>query len=127
MRRRKPSRARALREPQGGDELALAGIDTHSAVQLLDRLIDAPPCSTAQLSASDRDGLLAALHRSLWGDRIVSSLKCAACGAMFDLSFETVFAAAALDAARRTHPHRRAALHRDPPAGERFPAAERGR
>jgi hypothetical protein len=77
-----------LREPRGGDELALAGVHTGSAVQLLDRLLDAPPCSAGELSASDRDGLLAALHRSLWGDRIASSLECAACDAMYDLSFE---------------------------------------
>ena len=77
-----------LREPHGHDELALAGVETRSAVRLLDRLLDAPPCEAAQLSASDRDALLAALHRALWGDRIVSSLECAACGAMYDLSFE---------------------------------------
>jgi hypothetical protein len=77
-----------LREPKGGDELSVAGVDTRSAVQLLDRLLEAPRCDAAQLSASDRDGLLAALHRALWGDRVVSSLECASCGAMYDLSFE---------------------------------------
>jgi hypothetical protein len=77
-----------LSEPQGSDELALSGVDTRSAVQLLDRLWEAAPCSAGELSASDRDGLLCALHRALWGDRIVSTLDCAACGAMYDLSFE---------------------------------------
>jgi hypothetical protein len=82
-----PQRAR-LREPQGSDELAVAGVDTRSAVQLLDRLLEAPPCSAGELSASDRDGLLAAVHRRLWGDRIVCSIGCAACEAPYDLSFE---------------------------------------
>jgi hypothetical protein len=82
-----PQRPR-LREPQGADELAVAGVDTRSAVQLLDRLLEAAPCQSAQLSASDRDALLAALHRRLWGDRIVCSLRCPACEAMYDLSFE---------------------------------------
>lgn len=77
-----------LREPRGGDELAVAGVDTRAAVELLDRLLDPPSGAAGQLSASDRDGLLALLHRSLWGDHIVSSLECAACGAMYDLSFE---------------------------------------
>ncbi|BDB28717.1 hypothetical protein Tamer19_61300 [Cupriavidus sp. TA19] len=77
-----------LREPLGSDELALAGVDTRAAVALLDRLMEDAPCSAGELSASDRDGLLCALHRHLWGDRIVSSLECEACGAMYDLSFE---------------------------------------
>lgn len=77
-----------LREPLGSDELALAGVDTRAAVALLDRLLEDAPCSAGELGASDRDGLLCALHRHLWGDRIVSSLECEACGAMYDLSFE---------------------------------------
>jgi hypothetical protein len=76
-----------LREPAGRDELSLAGVDTSAAVALLDRLVE-PQVATGELAASDRDRLLAALHRSLWGDRIVSSLECAGCGAMYDLSFE---------------------------------------
>jgi hypothetical protein len=83
-----PSRLARLREPAGDDELSLQGTDTRSAVQLLDRLSDAPGTSAAELSASDRDRMLAALYRALWGDRIVSSLTCAACGAVYDLSFE---------------------------------------
>jgi hypothetical protein len=81
-----PQRTR-LREPQGSDELAVAGVDTRSAVQLLDRLLEAAPCRAAEMSASDRDALLAGLHRRLWGDRIVCTLACPACEANFDLSF----------------------------------------
>ena len=77
-----------LREPRGDDELALGGVDTRAAVQLLDRLALQPPCPSAQLSAGDRDQLLAALHRALWSDRIVSTLSCPACGAAYDVSFE---------------------------------------
>lgn len=74
-----------LREPCGNDELTVDGVDTRSAVQLLDRLMT--PALASGLSASDRDGLLATLHRTLWGDRIVSSLRCSACHADYDLSF----------------------------------------
>ncbi len=78
-----------LREPNGQDELAIDGVDTRNAVALLERLIDAALEGTAaSLCAGDRDALLAALYRQLWGDRIVSSLSCSACGALFDLSFE---------------------------------------
>ena len=80
--------AACLREPRGDDELALAGVDTRAAVQLLDRLALQSPCPSAQLSAGDRDQLLAALHRALWGDRIVSTLACPACGADYDLVFQ---------------------------------------
>lgn len=81
-----------LREPCGRDELALDGVDTGAAVGWLRALLappGAPPgIDPAGLSASDRDALLAAAHRALWGDRIVSTFACAACGAMVDLSFE---------------------------------------
>jgi hypothetical protein len=79
-----------LREPRGLDELALSGVDTRAAVAWLDALIDAdePGCNASELSASDRDALLAALHRARWGDRVVSSLACAACREPYDLSFD---------------------------------------
>lgn len=88
-----------LREPRGTDELALDGVDTRAAVRWLDALLDgAPPA--AELSASDRDALLAGVHRALWGDRIVSSFACTACGKMVDLSFD--LSALQQDLARRT-------------------------
>jgi hypothetical protein len=83
----RPQRAH-LREPLGADELAVAGVDTRSAVDLLDRLLEASPCSAAELCSSDRDALLAGLHRLLWGDRIECSLSCPACQSLYDLSFE---------------------------------------
>lgn len=92
-------RAASLREPSGDDELALQGVDTRAAVAFLDRLLDQGPAA-GELSASDRDGLLAALHRGLWGDRIVSSLECAACGAPYDLAFELSTLQRSLEAGR---------------------------
>ncbi|HEY9029081.1 MAG TPA: hypothetical protein VIP05_32650 [Burkholderiaceae bacterium] len=91
-----------LREPRGDDELALAGVDTRSAVQLLQRLAVGLPCAVDELGASDRDALLAALHRALWGDRIVSTLHCPACDADYDLAFE--LGALQRDLAQRTEP-----------------------
>jgi len=80
--------AACLREPRGDDELALAGVDTRAAALFLDRLVQQAPCASAELAAADRDRLLAALHRTLWGDRVVSTLTCEACGQAFDLAFE---------------------------------------
>ena len=79
----------ALREPTGRDEIAVDGVDTRSAVALLDRLLrGAAAPSAMQLAAADRDALLAALHRQCWGDRIVTTLTCVACTSPFNLSFE---------------------------------------
>lgn len=76
-----------LREPDGQDELSVDGVDTRAAAALLSRLIEPAALDVGALSASDRDALLAALHRRLWGDRILASLDCAACGAPYDLDF----------------------------------------
>lgn len=82
-----------LRELTGQDEMELAGIDTRAALDLLSRLVevDLPdtqmPLVIEKLAASDRDALLAAVHRQCWGDEITSTLTCAACAQRFDLSF----------------------------------------
>src|SRR6266567_4222096 len=76
-----------LREPRGEDELSVVGVDTRSAAALLGRLIEGPT-EPRQLAGSDRDTLLAALHRALWGDRIVAPIECAACEGKYDLSLE---------------------------------------
>jgi len=85
-----------LRELCGHDELAVQGVDTRSAINLLARVLLLPGASYEQsvaealahaMSAADRDALLATLHRHCWGDRIVSTLCCKACSARFDLSF----------------------------------------
>lgn len=77
----------ALRALNGRDELAVDGIDTRAALALLDRLIGDASLPAASLCASDRDALLAELHRREWGDRIVTTRVCVACGERFDLSF----------------------------------------
>ncbi|MDT8999138.1 hypothetical protein RQP53_07645 [Paucibacter sp. APW11] len=82
---RRAPRAR-LREPTGSDELALTGVDTAAGVAWLAALLEG--ASAPELSASDRDALFAAQHRAIWGDRIVSTLDCAACHSRFDLSFQ---------------------------------------
>lgn len=107
-----------LREPCGHDEMAVAGLDTRTAVELLERLLERNPAArtkpnAVKLSACDRDALLAALHRLCWGDRILSSLNCAACTRPFDLSFEL----SALQ--RQLH-----AQHQPLPPAWRVPTAE---
>jgi hypothetical protein len=88
-RRRGAPAVAALREPCGRDEMAVDGVDTRAALALLDRLLGGAAAPQAcQLCAADRDALLAALHRECWGDQIVSTLTCVACGKRFDLSFE---------------------------------------
>ncbi|KAF0813708.1 hypothetical protein IGB42_02061 [Andreprevotia sp. IGB-42] len=78
-----------LRELRGRDELAVEGVDTRAAVALLERLLDAaePALRAGSLAATERDALLAALYRQLWGDHIVSTLTCPACQLRYDLSF----------------------------------------
>jgi len=83
-----PARLR-LRSLRGDDELAIDGVDTRSAVRLLERLVedgeDRPPVDA--LCASDRDRLLATVHRQAFGDTISASPACASCGARYDVSF----------------------------------------
>ena len=78
----------ALREPTGRDEMAIEGVDTGCAVALLGRLLDQEAPEPGRMAAADRDALLAAVHRQCWGDRVVSTLTCTACGSRFDLSFQ---------------------------------------
>ena len=82
-----------LRELTGQDEIELTGIDTRAAIDLLSRLVEVDlsetdtPVVVDKLTASDRDALLAAVHRQCWGDEINSTLTCTACAQRFDLSF----------------------------------------
>ena len=85
----RPAGLVTLSDPTGRDELGVDGVDTRSAVALLDRLLGGrAPLEAGVLTAADRDALLAALHRHCWSDRIVSTLTCVSCGEPFDLSFE---------------------------------------
>jgi hypothetical protein len=56
-------------------------------------LVDLPgaacqPGSAAQLTAADRDRLLAAIFQRNYGRQVVSTLICSACGQVFDLDFD---------------------------------------
>lgn len=77
-----------MREPSGEDEMTVEGVDTTSAIALIGRLLNSAQVDPGQMAAADRDALLAALHRQCWGDRIASTLTCAACASRFDLSFQ---------------------------------------
>lgn len=79
-------RAVTLRAPCGRDEIAVEGVDTRAAVELLDRLLGGT--GAARMAAADRDALFAAIHRRCWGDRIVATLTCGGCREPFDLSFD---------------------------------------
>lgn len=108
-----------LRGMRGRDELAVEGIDTRAALVLLDALIGRKGPAAGSLCASDRDALLAALHRREWGDRILTTLTCAKCTEKFDLSFNI--------SEIQAHLARDVAGLRQPPTGEQeIHAAARG-
>ncbi|TQV87772.1 hypothetical protein [Aliikangiella coralliicola] len=87
--RHRPPFSIRLPELTGQHELSTNGVDTQCAVSLVQQLFkeDANGIKVDLLTASDRDGVLAALHRECWGDKIVSSLYCEDCDDFFDLSF----------------------------------------
>jgi hypothetical protein len=83
----------ALRELAGREERAVSGTGTADVIRLLDALVEwsageqAGVRSAADLTASDRDLLLAAIYQRAFGDRIESTVTCGQCGAPFDLHF----------------------------------------
>ena len=85
-----------LRELCGGDAMAVDGADTRAAVDLIDRLIVrpggcAPPVGAhhaGQLTAPERDRVLAEIHRRTFGSRIAGSPRCTECEATFDSDFD---------------------------------------
>jgi len=96
-----------VRELCGADEMAVDGTGTRSALALLARVVTlCDGRSPERLAASDRDRLLACMHRRAWGDRIGSTLTCRACDARFDLTFSLRALQAHLDPAtqRPAHP-----------------------
>src|SRR4051812_7671461 len=84
----------ALRELCGHDEEGVAGASTPDAIALLDRLlVDAAgasvgPGRSAELTASDRDRLLHAIHQRNFTDRVEGTLTCESCQKPFDLDFK---------------------------------------
>ena len=82
-----------LRELTGRDELGVSGSSTVDAIQLLDGLLTSVPgCRlgpgrAAELTAPDRDRVLAETYVKTWGTRVRSTAHCASCAAPFDLDF----------------------------------------
>jgi hypothetical protein len=80
-----------IRELTGHDERFVCDTSTSTAIGLIDRVVDtsggAPWRSAAELTASDRDRLLAAIYRLTYGARVESTSRCIGCGSQFDLSF----------------------------------------
>ena len=100
----RPSRLQ-LRELNGFDEQSVSGLDTATAIGLLDRLLVRAPGSSAQqlkaveLTAAERDRLLAAVYKRTFGSRIESTVRCTACESLFDLAFSIEDLLAALNSA----------------------------
>lgn len=102
-----PAGGRArLGELNGSRERAVADTSTSTAIRLLDELL-APtpwggpgPGAAAELTAADRDRLLALVYRRAYGDRVESTVDCVRCRAKFDLNFDLRKLIASLDAAR---------------------------
>jgi hypothetical protein len=82
-----------LRELNGFDEQSVRGVDTATAIALLDRLLEHAPGSSAEdlkairLTASQRDRLLAAVYERTFGPRIDSTVRCTGCGQLVDATF----------------------------------------
>lgn len=79
-----------VRDITGHDEWAVRGASTRTAVELLERLVDWPsgdPGDAAELTAPDRDTLLAAIYARAYGDRVDTTAHCTACASPYDISF----------------------------------------
>ncbi len=82
-----------LRDLTGRDEFGVLGVSTAYAIALLEALIESPLPDAAErdraaeLTAADRDRLLATVYERAFGDCIESTLTCGRCGLPFELSF----------------------------------------
>ncbi len=83
----------ALRPINGHDESAIEAADLHGALDLLDRLLITRAGAlvgqgeAGRLSYAARDRVLAAVYVKVYGEMIVSTVRCIACDKPFDLSF----------------------------------------
>lgn len=89
-----PGAGRAwLRELAGSDEQGIRGTATADALELLNRLLvdgqnaSVGPGKAGTLCAADRDRLLASIFIRTYGARIDNTLRCAECGALYDIDF----------------------------------------
>ena len=105
----------ALRELNGFDEQSVCSLDTPTAIGLLDRLLvrtsgsPSEHLKAADLTAAERDRLLAAVYKRTFGPRIESTVRCTFCGNPFDLTFSiddllAAFRPAALSSAASQDP-----------------------
>jgi hypothetical protein len=76
-----------LRELDGHLELSAADGTTPEVLEWLDRLLEGATVTSDQLAIADRDRVLAAIYRREFGDRIESTIRCAACGEPFEFGF----------------------------------------
>ena len=82
-----------LRELTGFDEQSVSNLDTATAISLIDRLIVHSPgsvteqCTAATLTPSQRDRLLAKVYEATFGPRVESTVRCAHCRELFDVTF----------------------------------------
>lgn len=92
-----------LRELNGFDEQSVCRTDTATAISLLDRLLMRGPGSVSEdfkaidLTASERDRLLACVYEQTFGPRIESTSRCSFCESPFDLTFTIESLLAAFD------------------------------
>lgn len=85
------SRVAYLREPRGVDELAVDPGHPAAASLLVARLIVAGAGEGArEMTVHDRDLVLAALYRHLFGDKIESVVRCRGCDTLVEASFSLV-------------------------------------
>jgi len=96
-----PGNVACLRELTGRDEYGVGGSDTANAIGLLSNLLrfasNTQSMQAADLVASDRDLLLAAIYKRAFGDRIESTLNCGQCKQPFDLGFSLAQVIESLD------------------------------
>lgn len=98
-----------VRELSGHEEQMVTGTGTVMAIRLLDRLLTArngdgaSGVDSSQMTAADRDKLLAVVYMRTYGPNIESTVRCCKCGVLFDLDFSLKDLQASLaDGAKRT-------------------------
>lgn len=83
-----------LSQISGVEEKRIHGTATADLVYLIENLIEprggfsVGAADIDGLTASDRDRLVAALYRNIYGDRIDATLQCRACESLFDIDFQ---------------------------------------
>src|SRR5262252_823360 len=90
LRFRQGAPAVLVRDITGHDEWAVRGASTRTAVELLQRLVDWPTGDSgdaAELSAPDRDTLLAAVYARAYGVCVDATAHCTACASPYDIRF----------------------------------------